>query len=264
MKITPTDLLTPIYLKTSAEMPWPDQEGAFYILSRDGLHLCRNQPHFRSSVPAPNWPSELSTHPTFLSLLHPKIPRAPLELMVGFFHRLASLHGAEAAALLVLDRATGRVRFHVPEQTARVGADSRGRRYPIGVSYETEPAPPPGCLVVGDIHSHAFAAAYASAVDQHDEAHRPGLHLVVGRIDWEPPEFHCEFVVDGTRFPVQEETILDGYTKRRHDVPRSWIRRVRVELAGPVEDYWDRSGYGRKEKPKMMDFPAAADRGGIQ
>ena len=61
-----------------------------------------------------------------------------------------------------------------------------------------------------------------------------GLHIVVGRIFWEPPEFHCEFVVDGVRFPVRFLEAVERYEQRRDDVPRQWIERVEV-----LVERWD-------------------------
>lgn len=264
MKVDQPNLVTPFYIKTSKDMPWPGEERAFYIVSSNGLYLCRNNPYFCSSVPAPRWPSELSTHGSSLSLRYPKIPQGEMEQMVGFFDRMTSHHHAEAAALLVLEEETGRVRFHVPPQTVQVGVNRRGRRYPIGVTYETDPAPPAGHVVVGDIHSHCYAAAYSSAIDRHDETYRPGLHIVVGRIDWEPPQFRCEFVVDGTRFTVQEDKVLEGYTRRCYDVPVDWTERVKVE----VVDEWSREAtWGRKGKTDRArddSDPAPTSKGEVQ
>jgi proteasome lid subunit RPN8/RPN11 len=178
-----------------------------------------------------------------------------MEQMVGFFDRMVTHHGAEAAALIVLEEETGCVRFHVPPQTAQVGVTRRGRQYPIGLTYETDSAPPEGHVVLGDIHSHCYAAAYSSATDRHDEIHRPGLHIVVGCLDWEPPQFRCEFVVDGTRFTVEEDRVLEGYTRRRYDVPEDWKQRVHVEVVGEQKR---QAWWGSKDQ-KYGDRDAAGE-----
>jgi hypothetical protein len=84
---------------------------------------------------------------------------------------------------------------------------------------------------IGDIHSHVTAPAFASHTDQTDESHRPGLHIVVGRLDREPPEFHIEFIVDGTRFPVDDPgLVFAGYRRRQPDsVPACWLDQVIVQ-----------------------------------
>src|SRR5436853_153598 len=124
------DPVTPIYLKTRDDMPWPEDE-VFYVLSGDGLFLCRNHPFFRSSVPARRWPGELAGHAPALALRYPKLPRRLLEMTVGFFARIGRLHNAEAAVLLAWDRAANRPRLLVPDQTATVGTTWRGETYPI-------------------------------------------------------------------------------------------------------------------------------------
>ena len=64
-----------------------------------------------------------------------------------------------------------------------------------------------------------------------------GMHVVVGRIFGEPPEFHCEFVVDGARFPVGLSEVVERYERRRDDVPPQWIDRVEV-----LVQRWDNRG----------------------
>lgn len=76
MKCSGAHLLTPIYLKLDDAMPWPEQERAFYVLSRDGLFLCRNTPFFRSCVPMGEFPSELAGQAPFMKLSYPRIPVA--------------------------------------------------------------------------------------------------------------------------------------------------------------------------------------------
>jgi hypothetical protein len=74
--------------------------------------------------------------------------------------------------------------------------------------------------------------AYASATDREDEVHRPGLHLVVGRLYQEPPEFHAELTVDGQRFHIGDlSQVMEKYQCRRPaEVPADWIKKVRSQL----------------------------------
>jgi hypothetical protein len=73
--------------------------------------------------------------------------------------------------------------------------------------------------------------AYASSMDKADEEYRAGLHIVVGRVHLEPPEFHCEVTVDGARFPVADlGAIIAGYQRRRErEVPQAWLDRLTVK-----------------------------------
>ena len=233
MKHSDDRLVTPLYVKTDGELPWPTNDRAFYVLSANGLFLCRDHPFFRSSVPARHWPSELAKHRKFLELRHPKVPRRQVELIVGFFSKIAELHNAEAAALLLWDRAARRVKVHIPRQQATVFESWTGRRSPQDVSYDV-PDLPQTVSVIGDAHSHVDGPAYSSAKDKRDEAHRAGLHVVVGRISREPPEFHCEFVVDSARFEVDPPAVMGTYRRRRTEIPEEWLDRVEVKVERPM------------------------------
>jgi hypothetical protein len=221
--------VTPVLLKTAAELPWPEDERIFYILGRDGLYVCRNHEFFRSCVPAKRGPSELAEQATFLTPRFPVIPRALFERAVGFFDRVAEQHGSEASVLLVWDRLEGRVRLVVPEQTATISRAWDGYRSPIGVHYAPPTDLSPDWVPFGDIHSHVHHPAYASSTDKTDETHAAGLHVVVGRIQREPPEIHVEAVVDGNRFVLDASDVIEGYEQRRMNVPRRWLERVQVE-----------------------------------
>jgi len=224
-------LVTPIYLKTQADTPWPEDK-VFYLLTADGLFLCRNHPFFRSCVRAPRWPTELARHEPLLAVNYPKLSRRLMERVVGFFDRVAQLHTSEAGVLLAWDPTAKRVRAIVPDQVATVNRTRWGDTYPIGLEYEAPANLPADWTVIGDVHSHVDAAAYASYVDQHDETHRPGLHIVVGRIQYEPPDFHVEAVVDGTRFTVQPDRVIGGYQRRNMNVPAAWLDKVTIKAYG--------------------------------
>lgn len=224
-------LATPVHLKTDDNMAWPTPT-VFYLLAGNGLCLCRNHPFFESCVPAPRWPSELAAQRPFLRPRYPKLPRRMLEHLVGFFSRVADLHNSEAAALLAWDTRFRRLRVVVPEQVGTVSRNGWGSQYPIGLEYEAPTSLPSGWMIIGDVHCHVDYAAYASYTDKTDEQHRAGLHIVVGRIRREPPEFHVEAVVDGTRFRVAPELVLEGYHCRRNRIPASWLGRVKIKTWG--------------------------------
>jgi PRTRC genetic system protein A len=233
MKCSDPHLFTPLYLKLDSSMPWPEEELAFYLLTSDGLFLCRNHPLFQSCVRTHGFPSELAPQRPFLRLKYPRIPGLVLERVVGFFELVARRHHSEAAVLLVWNRETGAMEIVVPKQTGIVSSGTYGSVYPIELEYEV-PALPPHLLLIGDIHSHVDYAAYASGTDQLDEKHRPGLHLVVGRLSQEPPEFHCEVIADGTRFKVRDlGMVVEGYQERREDqVPPEWLDKLTVQPLG--------------------------------
>lgn len=230
MKCSGSHLFTPLYLKLHDAMPWPEQENAFYLLSSDGLFLCRNTPFFRSCVPVEKSPSELAKQEPFLKLSYPRIPRRLMEQVVGFFDIVGERYASEAGVLIAWNSSTGAVEIVVPDQVGYVGTSYYGKPYPLDLEYEV-PSLPPHLVLIGDIHSHVDGPAYASYTDKSDETHRPGIHLVIGRILDEPPQFHCEATADGFRFKVRDlSMILEGYHRRRvHEVPPEWISKVTVK-----------------------------------
>lgn len=238
MKISDPSLLTPIYLKLAADMPWPERERMFYLLTQDGLFTCRNHPFFRSSVPSDGWPGELAAHKPFLDLSYPKVSQRLFETVIGFFAIVATRHDAEAAALFVWNRSINEVEVVVPEQRSFVSRSSYGRSWPIEVQYDL-PTLEPHQFLIGDIHSHVDGEAYASHMDKTDEAYRPGLHVVVGRIFDEPPQFHAEATVDGMRFRLEGlAMVTEGYDRRRkNEVPPEWLERVSIHDWKPTKYY---------------------------
>ena len=90
----------------------------------------------------------------------------------------------------------------------------------------------------GDVHSHVHYAAYASSTDKADESHSAGLHVVVGRIQNEPPEIHAEAVVDGMRFVMDPQEVIVDYARRRTQIPDEWLARVVVEVQTSSWSSW--------------------------
>lgn len=219
-------LITPIYIKKSMAMRSPT-DPVYYLLTSNCLYLCRNHPYYRSCVPAPRWPTELVPHAASFAPKFPPIPQDQFERICGFFGHMSEEHRAEAIVLLAWDSIDQMVRTIVPQQVSAVSAGSRGLAYPIGVKYRFPQNLPKHWTVFSDIHSHCTMAAYASQTDIDDEDNFTGLHIVVGRLHQEPPEFHVEGVVDGTRFPLQWESVVSGY-ECRDAFPKEWMDQIVV------------------------------------
>ena len=240
-------LHTPIILKTSESEPLPTDVPIYYLLTKDGLFRCRNHPFFTSSVRVKDeWPRELASHKPNLTIRYPKLPRHLMERVLGFFSVIGKRHQSEAAALFVWNKNTSQVEVIIPKQVGIVGK-SWGRDhyyYPMEVKYEI-PNLPPHQVLIGDIHSHLNMSAFASFTDQDDEQYGAGLHIIVGRIDMEPPEFHCDVTVDGARFGVKIGDIAD-YKRRVKEkyVPTEWFGQFTWEEYKYTYKSWDNDEYG--------------------
>lgn len=226
-------LSPPVYIKTSDDMKWPEDK-FFYLLASEGLFRCRNHEFFQSCVPADKGPKGLASQDKFLRSSYPRIPKSLMEKAVGFFQLVADKQNSEAAVILVWNRTTKQMELVVPEQKGINGAPSAScpHGYPLDVKY-TVPVLPPHLFQIGDIHCHVDGGAYASFTDEHDEEHRPGVHIVVGHIDKEPPQFYCAVVADGERFEANLDLVCDGYKQRNLGVPLEWLDKVKLEKGKP-------------------------------
>jgi len=225
------DLITPVFLArdhADGAGPAAGEPRIYYVLAANGLFLVRNHAFFRSSVPAPSFPSELAEHRESFEPRFPRIPKDLFERIVAFFSAVAEAYGAEAGVLLYWDPAARALHAIPPPQIATITRGYRGRGQPVGLHYEIPRWVPPTWLLVGDVHSHAQLAAYASSTDQDDEHHYPGLHIVVGEIHREPPSFHVEAVIDERRFPLTIADVVEGYERRATHFPPKWLRHLRV------------------------------------
>lgn len=222
----------PVYLKTDPKMARPS-DPEYYLVTRSGTFLCRNHAFFASDVRTTRYPNALELHEEKCWIRYPKLSQAALEFVVGFFDQVYDLHGSEAVVLLFWDLSRQRYKLWVPEQKPTVWEGSDGRRSPTDVSYEVPVPPPENHLLVADIHCHADLGAYASHQDRHDEFFRDGIHVVVGHIDEEPPQFHLDIAVDGQRFLVKFGQFLEGYRRRRRIIPQAWMDRVKVHVQRP-------------------------------
>jgi PRTRC genetic system protein A len=204
----------------------------FYMVTADGLFICRNHEFFTSCVPTDDFHAELKEHRPFLRIRYPRISQPLFEMVMGFFTHVAARWGTEVAVLLAVHE-TGQVTFVVPTQTVGPGH----------VDYDV-PLLRAGWRYFGDIHSHVDMSAFASGVDTADEKHRPGLHIVVGRLYSKRPEFHVEAVVDGVRFPIGElGHVVDAYDQPA-PFPDEWMDKLTKKRYQPIYlGNWDRDDF---------------------
>jgi hypothetical protein len=80
---------------------------------------------------------------------------------------------------------------------------------------------------VGTIHSHGAFAAFASSIDEADEASLDGLHLVVGDLDRRAPSYSAAIAIDGQRFTVGLRLVLER-PRRFVEPPADWLGRVKL------------------------------------
>jgi len=241
MKISNDKLFTPIYVKTRDNQKLP-KEKAYFLLTQSGLFICREDELFSSCVPARNAPQELSKQVPFLKVNCPKIPQRLMEKSVGFLSDIAEKYNAESAILLFYNDSESKMKIVIPEQKCRVYRDPQGGLFPLNINYKIhdvlkEEGLDHSWRLIGDIHSHVDGNAFASDTDIEDENYRPGIHIVVGKIHNEPPDFHVEMTIDGFRFILEQDEIIEGYLKRIKWKSEKIAQRVTIEYMYSMQHY---------------------------
>ncbi|MDA8204427.1 MAG: hypothetical protein M0Z49_17055, partial [Chloroflexi bacterium] len=84
---------------------------------------------------------------------------------------------------------------------------------------------PAGSRLVGTIHSHGAMGAFASSVDEGDEAELDGLHIVVGDLD-RRASYAAAIVIDSVRFPRKVSQLIER-PRRLVEPPAVWLAAVR-------------------------------------
>jgi hypothetical protein len=216
-----------------------------YVLGRDGLCLERSTPMYRSIVKVDGPIPFLEEHPEQCQLHCGKIPSEMLQQMVGFFQAAYRKHGGEAALILLFYPETGRFAWHCPKQAVEMYS-FWGRYYAEdSIEYENPLTLPEGAVQFGDAHSHTGPAS-PSLVDHNDEAHLDGLHIIVGYIKSQSPSWHIDFCMDGNRFAVPPELILEAIPESPFPEPsEEWMDQI--QLIYPASYYKNQASSNKRE-----------------
>ncbi len=184
----------PIYVKDPGFRD-PD-EPIYYLVTGSGLFQVKRTPLFCSRIRVPGllWLEKEEERAEFLL---PVIPAKILGETMAFFREIFRKYRAEAAVLLYLRDGGGEYAIRIPPQTVAGGH----------CQYEVGPNPE-GYIRVGTIHSHGAAEAFHSELDDVDEQYDDGLHVTIGTLHAKPT-VSCSLVVDGRRFDLRPETVLE-------------------------------------------------------
>jgi len=186
-----------------------------FVVARDGVYL-RKQTLLGESQTKVERIAHLPMEEEYVDYTLPKVPADLMARVVGFFRAVYRLHRSEALVLLVWENASFAI--HVPAQ--RVSGSS--------VKFTlSEDELPVGSRLAGTIHSHGAFGAFASSIDEADEAELDGLHLVVGDLDRRRPSYSAAIAVDGHRFEASLKLVLER-PRRLVEPPADWLGRVKL------------------------------------
>jgi len=225
---------TKLLLNDSEGFEWP-KDSIFYALGSDGLYLGRNNKFYKSLIKTKGGPGELEPLKASLRPRFPKIPQEMFERVAGFFADVGELHDAESQCLFYWNPTDEKVEVVVPEQKTTKKSYSVKYEQPIDLPHEW--------LLFGDAHSHVHLSAYCSGTDIADEEHFPGLHFVFGHMDQDTIQLHCEAVVDGSRFTIDLDHVVEGFEGFLFDYPKEWMERVEV-IEYSYHSVYDGKKYG--------------------
>jgi hypothetical protein len=207
-----------------------------YVLAGGGLFLERQTSMYTTCTQVPGPVAGLGEHGERCRLTCGPLPRLMTRAMLGFFRAAYHLHGGEAALILLYNPVSRTFRWHCPQQTVEAyhGFSGRLQAYD-SIQYEMPLTVPEGYVIFGDAHSHGSLSAVPSGIDKHDESHKDGLHLIVGRLD-RPGEidYHADFVMDGRRFTFDPAAVLeDPQCEPFAKVPPAWLKCIRIKRSSP-------------------------------
>lgn len=186
-----------------------------FVVARDGVYL-RKQTLLGESQTKVERIAHLPSEDEYVEYALPKVPADLMGRVVGFFRAVYRLHRTEALVLLLWEDAGFTV--HVPAQ--RVSGSS--------VKFTlAEDELPTGSRLAGTIHSHGAFGAFASSIDEADEAELDGLHLVVGDLDRRRPSYSAAIAIDRHRFEATLRLVLER-PRRLVEPPADWLGRVKL------------------------------------
>lgn len=229
-----------------------------FVVARDGLYL-RKRSLLGLSQTKVGRVAHLADGKEFVDYALPKVPQDLMARAVGFFRAVYRLHKTEAAVLLLWR--DGSFDLAVPDQ--KVSS--------VSVKFDLSDGDvPAGARLVGTIHSHGGFGAYASSIDEDDEAELDGLHVVVGDFDRRRLGYSAAIVVDGIRFTLKVGHLIER-PRRLVEPPDDWLRKVK--LAPPprrpskkpsISEYLGRGFKPSDEisKPSRRELEDCLDRAG--
>jgi hypothetical protein len=211
--------MIPLYWK-APEFEDPT-DSTYYLLAANGVFLVKKAGIFSSITEAPV--RGLEWQRASVSLAFPKVPRDLLQRIYGFFQYAYEEFDGEAVVLLYYCPEQATFHAEAPPQRLTRYLTHHGWRTEGNVEYSAIPRPH-GFLKLGDAHSHGEAPAFFSGTDDHDDG-EDGLRIVMGGLHRPRPEIRVSFVASGTRFRLEPEDVLEGFTEAAPP-PEAWISRI--------------------------------------
>ncbi|MBI3098426.1 MAG: Mov34/MPN/PAD-1 family protein [Planctomycetes bacterium] len=198
----------------------PESEAFAYVTGHDGHYLLKRNRLFEASVRVACVPG----HPEQREFFRLKVARIPMSLVrqvLSFMKGVYEAHHSEALALLTFEG--GEWGVHVPSQEVSEAT----------VKYENSERR----RIVGSIHSHPGFSSEPSGTDEHDEMNFDGIHIVTAGFIPIPAAMTAFAAVNGRRFRVPIEEVVEGMDSVETSFPEEWLAKVRRRSASEPADW---------------------------
>lgn len=232
----------PLYLKRDDKFELPKEEFAF-VAAQNGAFLKSETDVFRAVVRTHLLPM-LKPMDEFAEYLLPPINAHLVMQIWNFFKRVYELHHTEAHLFIVWNTAQKTFGLVAGEQVVS-SAHCRADK-PLQTSDDL--------LFVGTVHSHRNMSAFHSGQDQRDEEHWDGVHLTIGRVNSERVDIVASLVVNGRRFSLTPERVLEGILYHEAKPGKTAPHQMPVELEYPEKKE------GQKSQPSKRRMPVRKKR----
>lgn len=176
-----------------------------------------------------------------------KLPAELIAEVVDWFRRIYRRDHSEAEVLLTYNpKADPPLRAFIPPQRC-TGASVSSAFDPGHLAR--------GWQLVGSIHSHCMMGAFHSGTDTADASEFDGLHITVGHVLDENPEFAVMFMVNNKRWDYKIESITDLSLIGQREAPTWWDRYI---IRGDVNAKIDATYQEFKPPPRTPLKPVSA------
>lgn len=175
------------------------KDDIYYLITKSGKFIYKNLETAKCLTKVDNI-SFLKDVIPFAELKIPQIPKDIINKSVKFFKYVYDKISTEAGLIILYFEKDKRYELYCPNQTVSTGS----------VHWENEKElTPEGVLRIGTIHSHGGGSAFHSGTDKDDEKDFAGIHITIGHINDINPSIVASVVVDGNRFPLSGERLIN-------------------------------------------------------
>lgn len=213
--------ILPLTWKIESKDDVPATNGMpYYLFASEGLYIVRDGFLGRSMVPTKKYPPNLSSAGVwargYFNYNAKPIPGEIMAQAVDFFRVVWDKHRTEAELLFLFNEEANQYKLFVPAQKVTSGS--------VKSLYRPEDVPT-GWYVIGSIHSHCNFGAFHSGVDTNDASTFNGLHITVGHVDRENPEFAVMVAIDGLNFHYNHaiDRVCDVTRLDSKKSPANWL-----------------------------------------